>query len=202
MIVIDTETAADIAGREALLDETMGPARFTKPSQRLRDGRQPADGLSLVARDDGCVVGTVRLWPVIAGGRPALLLGPLAVASRCQGEGIGSRLMRKALNRAAALGHGAVILIGDAAYYDRFGFAAGATAALRMPGSVDPRRFLALELTDGALAGAAGAVVPAGAPSQPGLAEIMPWTVPDNAVRHDREFDLPGDNLPREALAA
>ena len=72
------------AAREALLDPAYGPARFTKPSERLREGRLPADGLSFVAIEDGRVVGTVRLWDVAAGpGRPALLLGPLAVASGC-----------------------------------------------------------------------------------------------------------------------
>jgi hypothetical protein len=54
-----------------------------RPSERLREGRLPADGLSLVAIDHGRLVGTVRLWNVCAGpGRPALLLGPLAVIRR------------------------------------------------------------------------------------------------------------------------
>ena len=53
-----------------------------RPSERLREGRLPADGLSFVAVEGGRLVGTVRLWHVTAGpGRPALLLGPLAVAS-------------------------------------------------------------------------------------------------------------------------
>ena len=47
-------------------------------------------GLSFVAEHDGDIVGTVRLWDVCAGpGRPAVLLGPLAVddAQRCRGIG-------------------------------------------------------------------------------------------------------------------
>ncbi|MCW5697137.1 MAG: N-acetyltransferase [Bauldia sp.] len=166
-ITIDTERPADIGGREALLDRAMGEERFLKPSQRLRDGRDAAQGLSLVARDGGAVVGTVRLWPVEAGGRPALLLGPLAVDPAHQGAGIGSKLMRRALNRATAFGHGAVILVGDAAYYARFGFDAALTRDLAMPGDVDSRRFLGLELRKGALAGATGAVT---APQLPAAA--------------------------------
>ena len=49
----------------------MAPARFTKPSERLREGRKPADGLSFVAIDDGRMVGTVRLWQRRRPARPA-----------------------------------------------------------------------------------------------------------------------------------
>ena len=62
MISIRTERPADVAAREALLDVAYGPVRFTKPSQRLRERRDPA--LSLVAQESGRVIGTVRLWPV------------------------------------------------------------------------------------------------------------------------------------------
>lgn len=67
MMTIREEKIADIAAREALLDEAYGAARFTKSSERLREGRLPADRLALVAVDHGRVVGTVRLWPVSAG---------------------------------------------------------------------------------------------------------------------------------------
>ena len=53
MVTIRNERPADAAAREALLDLAYGAARFTKPSQRLREGRLPADGLSLVALDNG-----------------------------------------------------------------------------------------------------------------------------------------------------
>ncbi len=162
MIRIDLEHPADAFARERLLDRAMGEQRALKPSERLRAGRLPARGLALVARDGGAVVGSVRLWHVDAGGRDALLLGPLAVDPARQGAGIGSRLMRAAIARARALGHGAIILVGDPEYYARFGFAAAATAGLTMPGPVDRRRFLALELKPGALIGAAGAVTATG----------------------------------------
>jgi predicted N-acetyltransferase YhbS len=165
MVTIDLERAGDGPAREALLDRAMGFDRYLKPSQFLRDGRLPADGLALVARDGRAIVGSVRLWHVDAGGRPALLLGPLAVAPERQGTRIGSRLMRRALGRAAAAGHGAVILVGDAPYYARFGFDAALAAGLVMPAPVDPARFLGLELRPGALLGAAGPVIADGVPA-------------------------------------
>ncbi|MCC2100355.1 MAG: N-acetyltransferase, partial [Hyphomicrobiales bacterium] len=96
---IDVERDGDVFAREKLLDAAMGPGRFRKSSQKLRDGRLPA--MALVARDeDGRVVGTVRLWNVDAGGAPALLLGPLAVAEDRRCDGIGGALMREAIARA------------------------------------------------------------------------------------------------------
>lgn len=64
--------------------------------------------------------------------------------------------MRHAIKEAARLGHGAVILVGDPEYYERFGFTGAKTAGLAMPGPVERRRFLALELKPGHLDGAKG----------------------------------------------
>ena len=163
MTTIRPERSTDIAARERLLDEVYGPQRFTTPSARLRAGRLPADELSLVASARGRVVGTVRLWNVNAGaGCPALLLGPLAVASDARLRGIGGKLVRRALREARRLGHKAVLLVGDAAYYGRFGFAAAKTGKLRMPGPFAQERLLAIELERGALANAAGLMTATG----------------------------------------
>jgi predicted N-acetyltransferase YhbS len=163
-ILIGNEQAGDAARREALLDSAFGrKERFAKTCQRMRDGRVPAHGLSLVARKDGAFVGTLRMWHVDAGGVPALLLGPLAVSASHRSEGIGSLLMDEALSRAKHLGHRAVILVGDAPYYARWGFSRGHTLNLAMPGPVEDARFLGLELQDGALQKAQGLVKPTGA---------------------------------------
>ena len=162
MITIREETASDVSAREALLDRCLGERRTATSSERLREGRLPADGLALTAERDGEVIGTVRLWHVEAGGVPALMLGPLAVKPELQGEGLGKTLMREALWRAACRGHGAVILVGDAPYYARFGFDAALTRDLAMPGPVERERFLAIELREGALDGAQGVLVAAG----------------------------------------
>ena len=175
MIAIREELPTDAFSREALLDACFGPERFRKTCQRLREGRRPADGLALVAEMNGRIVGTVRLWNVTAGpGRPALMLGPLAVDPSLQGLGVGSKLMREALARAAALGHRAVLLVGDAPYYARFGFSAESTDALWLPGPYERERFLGLELAPGALAGALGLVSATGAPeAEPDWAALV-----------------------------
>lgn len=159
MIKIVQETLHDVEAREALLDSCFGDARFAKTSERLREDRLPAKGLALVARDGARMVGTVRLWNIAAGPRrPAVLLGPLAVDPLRQGEGLGAALMQDAIGRAKALGHKAILLVGDAPYYARFGFSKEKTQGLWLPGPVERDRFLALELIDRALDGAAGLV--------------------------------------------
>lgn len=162
MITIREEIPSDIVAREALLDRCLGERRVAKSSERLREGRLPAQGLALIAERDGAVVATVRLWHVAAAGAPALLLGPLAVLPELQGEGVGKAMMREAIWRAACRGHGAVLLVGDAGYYERFGFANALTRGLAMPGPVERERFLGLELRDGALAAASGVLVATG----------------------------------------
>jgi predicted N-acetyltransferase YhbS len=163
--VIRAERASDVAAREALLDACFGLNRHTRTCQRLRDGRAPAEGLALsVVRQErqDRLVGTVRLWHVSAGGTPALVLGPLAVDSACRELGIGAALMNHALAAVKAGGHGAVILLGDAPYYARFGFSSEKTGELSLPGPFERDRLLGLELREGALDGAWGMIAPTG----------------------------------------
>ena len=110
------------------------------------------------------IVGTVRLWHVTAGpGCAALLLGPLAVDPAHRNRGIGTALVRRAIARARLAGHRAIVLVGDAAYYGRFGFTAARTAELWMPGRFESDRLLALELCPDALAGSRGLIAATGA---------------------------------------
>lgn len=164
MVTIRHERPADAMARDALLDLSFGACRFAKTSERLREGRRPAEGLSLVATDHGCVIGTVRLWHVAIHEHPALLLGPLAVHPDWRNCGAGAALMRDALALAQRRGHGAVLLVGDAPYYERFGFSAEKTRAFALPGPFETNRLLACELKPGALNGAQGMVVAAGLP--------------------------------------
>ena len=86
------------------------------------------------------------------------MLGPLAVDDAWRGLGIGAALMRRATEAAQRLGHKAVLLVGDAPYYGRFGFTAEKTGGLWMPGPYERDRLLARELLPGALDGARGLI--------------------------------------------
>jgi predicted N-acetyltransferase YhbS len=179
MITIRQERSTDIPVRERLLDAAFGPARLAKTSERLREGRFAAADLSFVAIENGRLVGTARLWSIAAGrGRPALLLGPVAVAADVRRRGIGAALVKRALGEAKRLGHRAVLLVGDAPYYGRFGFSAQATAALRLPGPFQPERLLGLELVPGALDGARGLVRATGQRVPKGLPAFITGMLP------------------------
>lgn len=160
----EAATAADQPAIEALLDLTFGLSRRTKTSYRLREGNTAVDGLSMVVRDPQLgLVGTISYWPLRIGeaGTEALLLGPIAIHPDRQNQGIGLGLMRSTLAKAATQGHALVILVGDAPYYARAGFMKIPDGQLLLPGPVDPKRFLFLELRAGALSAAQGLVYPA-----------------------------------------
>jgi predicted N-acetyltransferase YhbS len=180
MATIRKELVKDIDAREGLLDLAFGETRFAKASERLREGRLPADGLSFVATERGRLVGSVRLWHVTAGpGLPALLLGPLAVHPDLRCRGIGAALLRHAIEAVRKLGHRAILLVGDAPYYSRFGFSAEKTGALWLPGPYEKNRLLGRELVCGALDGARGLISPTGTRALiPDLATLVAGLIP------------------------
>ena len=164
MVTIRAEILFDAPARDALLNAAFGVKRFRKTSEKLRRGRLPAEALTFSAVDaQGKLIGTVRLWDIIAGSAgPALLLGPLAVDWTFRGQSVGAALMKHALEEAKRLGHTAVLLVGDEPYYSRFGFSESLTRSLHLPGPVERARFLGLELVEGSLDGAEGLVAASG----------------------------------------
>lgn len=117
----------------------------------------PVAELSRISRDaSGILGGAIRYWPVRVGGAKALLLGPVAVHPTRQGEGLGGLLIRESLHAAERLGWERVMLVGDAPYYGRFGFAR--LEGVEMPPPTNPERVLGLALQPGAWEGVTGEV--------------------------------------------
>jgi len=158
MFTIAPERPQHAAAINQILDSAFGFDRSDKTVYRLRDGVAPLPELNFVTLEGEQVRATIRHWPVVAGNRPALMLGPIAVDPAYQRKGLGKALMRHSLDAAKALGHKAVILVGDPEYYAPFGFSRVPVLGLEMPGWVELRRFLGLELVPAALAGACGLV--------------------------------------------
>lgn len=178
MMQIRHERLADIDAREALLDEAFGEARYRKSSERLREDRRPAEGLSFIASEGKRVIGTARLWNVACGiekslGQQVLLLGPVAVAEDCRSRGLGGAMVRRAIQTARKLGYGAIVLVGDPEYYNRFGFSGEKTGALWMPGPFERHRLLGRELKAGALEGARGMIAATGRPVPMPALEVL-----------------------------
>lgn len=132
---IETEAPADRTDVEALVLAAFGPGRFAKTAERLRERAHIAAGF--VAREDGRIIGSVRLWAITVGGEPALFLGPIAVSSENRRAGLGADLVKACIDQAGETG---VLLVGDLPYFGRFGFRPAPDA--RLSGPVDQQRVL------------------------------------------------------------
>ncbi|MBG1230947.1 GNAT family N-acetyltransferase [Aestuariivirga litoralis] len=157
------QTEQDAPAIEHLLDLAFGLNRIAKTSYQLRLGNTPVPGLSLVMRDRQLgLMGAISFWPVAIGAEmtPALLLGPLAVHPERQNMGIGRALITEGLARARPKGHELVLLVGDPPYYARFDFRQVPEGQITLPGPLDPKRLMFMELADGALAKASGMMLP------------------------------------------
>ncbi|MGY6632389.1 MAG: GNAT family N-acetyltransferase [Alkalilacustris sp.] len=160
LVELAEERPEDLWEVEALYDLCFAPGREALSSYRLRAGVAPVAPLCLTLRGDGMLAAAIRFWPVRVAGCPALLLGPVAVHPTRQGEGLGGWLIGDALERARALDWSRVMLVGDAPYYARFGFAR--LQGVTMPPPTNPDRVLGLALRPGAWEGVAGDVTRAG----------------------------------------
>jgi predicted N-acetyltransferase YhbS len=157
VIEVKPETANDWWEVEALFDLCFAPGREALSSYRLRDDVDPVKEFSLVARDElGILAGAIRFWPVHVGDHDSLLLGPVAVHPTHQGEGLGGFLIQEGLEAAANHGWKRVMLVGDAPYYNRFGFER--LTGVEMPPPTNPDRVLGNALQQGAWEGVEGIV--------------------------------------------
>ncbi len=126
----------------------------------LRDGGYVR--ISLVAEEENVegiheIVGHVLFSEVsVDGASNSLALAPVAVAPSWQGVGIGSAMIGAGIKTCAAEGFDAVFVLGEPAYYSRFGFSTEAARNLETP--YPKEYFMALELADGSLGGASGKV--------------------------------------------
>jgi predicted N-acetyltransferase YhbS len=133
---------------EGLIVRAFGPGRFAKTAERLRETSAPILDLSFVAWCEGEAVGCVRLWPILIGEMPALLLGPFAVEEAWRSQGLGAALIRRAVKAATSAGHDIILLVGDQPFFGQLGFSPARDVVL--PGPVDPRRVLVRALRPGA----------------------------------------------------
>jgi len=166
-ITIRPEAAADHAAIHAFVETAFQTAKVASGTEQdFVDGLRASPGylpeLALVAVADDGIVGHVMLTRTAidtdAGRREILLLAPLAVALGERGRGLGARLTNTVIERARARGFDAVILVGDPAYYGRFGFRASTDFGVRNGSGIPDQYVQILELVPGALDGVAGTI--------------------------------------------
>jgi len=166
MVCIIRSAACYTAAIECLLDRSFGSDRYSKASYRFRDCVGPVESLARVALDGVRLIGSIQYWPARLNGKFTLLLGPIAIESARRAEGLGTALMLTSLAAARAEGWRHVFLVGDEAYYRRFGFQPAAVIGVSIP-IEDSARLLYRNLSQAAEPPPAGVLqaLPAGATS-------------------------------------
>ena len=136
-------TAYD-AGAEALYALAFGPGRHAKAAARLREGNSCRRDVSFVALSKGSqLIGACRLWPLVTDqGDKALFLGPIAVAPDQQGQGLGGKLVEACLAASDNLTGLPIILVGDLAFFELYGFRRVLKRQMILPRPADPNRLL------------------------------------------------------------
>ena len=160
MIAIRAETSKDIVAIRHVLEMAFGQASEARLVEALRQ----ADALvtSLVAVEKEQIVAHIAFSAVVIESAHAtanvVALAPLAVLPTHQRRGIGSELVRRGLMQCRQLGHRAVLVLGEPAFYERFGFIKASLHGIWCPFDVPDEAFMAAELFPRALVGHSGSV--------------------------------------------
>ena len=158
MIVIRHEQPEDIAVIHQINEQAFGqPAEANLVDALRRNGNAI---LSLVADDNGRVIGHILFSPVVIDTGENLFSGiglaPLAVSPERQNEGIGSLLVEQGLRECREAGHPFVVVLGHPNYYPRFGFVPTSRYNVKSEYDVRDEVFMIQELQQGSLLGVAG----------------------------------------------
>ena len=138
-VVIRPETAEDKAAIDHVIAAAFGDGRFMRSVRHLRRASHEAS-LSFVTTLQDKVIGSIRYWPILVGGRTQLLLGPLAVLPEHSGKGFGKALVAHSLSVAETTSYDFILISGEPDYYPRFGFAPASHELFLWPGFIEPER--------------------------------------------------------------
>ncbi|MHC4302009.1 MAG: GNAT family N-acetyltransferase [Planctomycetota bacterium] len=160
MTTFRPEQTGDEAAIRGLNEQAFGQPDEANLVDALR--KRGAVVLSMVATDNDQVIAHVLFTKATVTEADSqfrtLGLGPMAVLPSYQRKGIGSRLLRSALDKCRELDYDAVVVIGHPEFYPRFGFVPARLKGIRCEFDVPDEAFMLLELREDALAGRTGLV--------------------------------------------
>jgi putative acetyltransferase len=142
MIDVRDESPRDWKAVYQVVSSAFGQLAEAELVEKLREGGDSV--VSLVAEEDGQIVGHVLLSRMDAPFR-SLALAPVSVIPTKQRRGIGSALVKRAVDSARSKGWDAIFVMGDPNYYERFGFDREAAAGFTSPYA--GRHFMVLRLS-------------------------------------------------------
>lgn len=151
--MIRQEKRADREAVEALVQAAFAKACHADGNEHelvhaLREGTSFIPELSLVMEKDEQLVGHVLFTKAMVGKDTILCLAPLSVLPAVQREGIGSALVYEGHRRAIALGYMYSVVLGDPAYYGRFGYQKARLFGIIAPEGIDEDYLMAIKLTE------------------------------------------------------
>jgi putative acetyltransferase len=152
MHIIRAEQPRDVSGIRQVNCTAFNSTVEADIVDALRQHAEPF--VSLVATEADDVVGHIAFSPVTLAGHPDVPiagLAPMAILPSRQRQGIGSSLVRAGLGECSRLHFVAVVVLGHAGYYPRFGFVPASTLGLASEYDVPDDVFMALELQPAAL---------------------------------------------------
>lgn len=162
-LIVRAETPKEYNSIRRINEQAFGQLDEAFLVEKLRSNPLFENAISLVAVKSNIVVGHALFFPqkIVSGEKEydVLSLAPLAVFPQFHGQGIGSALVRRGLEMAKEKGHKIVVVLGDPAYYSRFGFTTASPFGISSPFPGPDECFMVLELKKGALAEANGEVV-------------------------------------------
>lgn len=125
---------------------------------RLRKSKAFIPELSLVAEEQGRVIGHILFTKMKIGTHDSLALAPVSVLPEFHGRGIGSALIQEGHRIARELGYSSAIVVGHAYYYPRFGYRWASHFGITAPFEVPQDSFMAIELVPDGLKGVSGMI--------------------------------------------
>jgi putative acetyltransferase len=159
-MTIRPEKPEDIPAIRIVNERAFGRPAEAELVDALRQNGKAA--ISLVAEDDGRIVGHVFFSPVTIQSKGTGLMGiglaPLAVIPERQNQRIGSMLVEHGLRLCREEGHPFAVVLGHPDYYPRFGFVPASRFGIKSEYDVADEVFMVMELREGALCGCAGVV--------------------------------------------
>ena len=152
---IRMETAQDWSQVEALVQEAFATAEHRDGNEQdlvraLRNSEAFVPELSLVAEEQGQLVGHILFTRAQIGGVTGLVLAPLAVLPTHQRQGVGSALVREGHRIARALGYPYCSVLGSETYYPRVGYVPATSLGIQVPDGIPPANFMAIRLREDA----------------------------------------------------
>lgn len=148
---IRSERSGDIGAIHRINQEAFGTDAEARIVDLVRGQARPI--ISLVAEDDGALIGHILFSPVTLERTTALVMGlaPMCVVPSRQRRGVGSTLVREGLAACHGLGAAGVVVVGHPEFYPRFGFLRASSLGLKVEFEVPDEAFMALELVEHSL---------------------------------------------------